>query len=58
MASAVVVFAGAELLAWPAQRFSMVNVAFVVAWLLLAGAIIRHNTAMWKLEVPDVDVEP
>jgi ATP:ADP antiporter, AAA family len=43
VASAGVVFFGAQMLHWPVRRFAMVNAALIIIWLMLARSIVREN---------------
>jgi ATP:ADP antiporter, AAA family len=48
VASAAMVFIFANRLAWPAHRFSIINIVLVVIWIVIAIGIVRENNRLTK----------
>ncbi|HVJ88315.1 MAG TPA: Npt1/Npt2 family nucleotide transporter [Labilithrix sp.] len=51
VASAILVFVGADLLSWPVRNFAIVNVGLITCWLLLARSILRENATLTQRAV-------
>ncbi|MDF2693397.1 MAG: hypothetical protein K0S65_1780 [Labilithrix sp.] len=58
VASAALVFLGADRMHWPVRNFALVNAGLIAVWLLLARSIIRENAALTNLVVPPAEAEP
>jgi ATP:ADP antiporter, AAA family len=58
VASAALVFIGADRMHWPVTNFALVNTGLIAVWLLLARSIIRENEAMSNLVGPEPKPAP